>query len=202
MFGNNCLLSLRHHEMICYFSFTRDCWWRHPLKQVILWWLLPQSRQHSHRNLSPAKAAVTYGPVTVNRTTESGAITIPITLAGQRWTWSVNYTSWSMPPLPNWSTTWPSPPLHLDDGNPIIFVPIAIAEAEPTVSVAVTSATVLTPAAPSCLCLTRVQRPVCPQQRESERWQETQSERGAGEMAGDTVRGEREAGCRRLRPPW
>jgi len=29
---------------------------------------------------------------------------------------------------------------------------------------------------------------VCPQQRESERWQETQSERGAGEMAGDTVR--------------
>ena len=166
--------------MICYFSFTCDCWWRHPLKQVILWWLLPQSRQHSHRNLSPAKAAVTYGPVTVSSTTESGTITIPITLAGQQWTWSVNYTSWSMPPLPNWSTTWPSPPLHLDDGNPIIFVPIAIAEAEPTISVAITSATVLTPAAPSCLCLTRVQRPVCPQQRESERWQETQSERGAG----------------------
>ena len=135
MFGNNYLLSLCHHEVICYFSFTRDCWWRHPLKQVILWWLLPQSRQHSHRNLLPAKAAMTYGPVTVNSTTESGASTIPITLAGHRWTWSVKYTSWSMPPLPNWSTTWPSPPLHLDDRNPIIFVPITIAEAEPTVSV-------------------------------------------------------------------
>lgn len=185
--------------MICYFSFTRDCWWRHPLKQVILWWPLPRSRQHSHRNLSPAKPTVTYGPVTVNSTTKSGTITVPTTLADQQWTWSANYTSWSMPPLPNWSTTQPSPPLHLDNRNQMIFVPVAVVETESTVSVAITSATVLTPAVPSCLCLTRVQRPVCPQQRASV----GQCAHSRGSQRDGRRRGKggaREAGCMRLRP--
>lgn len=112
-----------------------------------------------------------------------GAVTILITLAGQQWTWSVNFSKlWSMPPLPKWSTTWPSPPLHLDDGIQL-FVPIAIDEAGPRLSCHCFSYS-----SDSCspqLSLTdQSQRPVCSQQRESEKTGERSQERGEQFPAG------------------